>query len=194
MNQLNLFIELTRLKKPIGFMLLMWPSWFGLANLDQPINELTSGSTFKNPYKMKSWELIDDAGCRGLTLGNAKVSEKHCNFFVNKGNAKFEDMKNLIDFVAENVLEKTGISLEKEIKILDAAGTISDSVVYDNGPTDSSDWVGESVSPPVNGIDMIVYVRGDGCNFIPDTDSASYWNYRWTILDASNLSVNNQFS
>ena len=80
------------------------------------------------------------------------------------------------------------------IKILDAVGTISDSVVYDNGPTDSSDWVGESVSPPVDGIDMIVYVRGDGCNFLPDTDSASDWNYRWSILGASNLCVNNQFS
>ena len=52
-------------------------------------------------------------------FGDACISEKHCNFFVNKGNASFNDMKQLIDFVAENVLEKTGISLEKEIKILE---------------------------------------------------------------------------
>ncbi len=80
------------------------------------------------------------------------------------------------------------------IRILDAGGTISDSIVYDNGPTDSNDWFGESVSPPANDIDMIVYVRGDGCNYLPDTDSASDWNYRWSILGASNLCINNQFS
>ena len=53
------------------------------------------------------------------SFGDACISDKHCNFFVNKGNAKFEDMKKLIDFVAKNVLDKTGISLEKEIKILE---------------------------------------------------------------------------
>jgi len=53
------------------------------------------------------------------SFGDACISAKHCNFFVNKGNAKFEDMKNLIDFVSKSVLEKTGISLEKEIKILE---------------------------------------------------------------------------
>ena len=52
-------------------------------------------------------------------FGDACISEKHCNFFVNKGNASFNDMKQLIDFVSKNVLEKTGISLEKEIKILE---------------------------------------------------------------------------
>ena len=73
------------------------------------------------------------------------------------------------------------------IRILDASGLISDSIVYDNGPTDSSDWNGESVSPPTSGIDLIVYVRGDGCNYLPDTDSASDWNYRWSVLGASQL-------
>ena len=53
------------------------------------------------------------------SFGDACISEKHCNFFVNKGNAKFEDMINLIDFVSKRVLDKTGISLEKEIKILE---------------------------------------------------------------------------
>ena len=53
------------------------------------------------------------------SFGDAYISEKHCNFFVNKGNAKFEDMKKLIDYVSKRVLEKTGISLEKEIKILE---------------------------------------------------------------------------
>ena len=53
------------------------------------------------------------------SFGDACISDKHCNFFVNKGDAKFKDMKNLIDFVAKSVLEKTGISLEKEIKILE---------------------------------------------------------------------------
>ena len=53
------------------------------------------------------------------TFGDAAISEKHCNFFVNKGNAKFEDMKNLIEFVADCVFKKTGIRLEKEIKILE---------------------------------------------------------------------------
>ena len=52
-------------------------------------------------------------------FGDAYISEKHCNFFVNKGNAKFEDMKKLIDYVSKRVLEKTGIRLEKEIKILE---------------------------------------------------------------------------
>ena len=53
------------------------------------------------------------------SFGDACISDKHCNFFVNKGNATFEDMSNLIDFVSNKVLEKTGISLEKEIKILE---------------------------------------------------------------------------
>ena len=52
-------------------------------------------------------------------FGDACISQKHCNFFINKGNAKFKDMKKLIDFVSKNVLKKTGISLEKEIKILE---------------------------------------------------------------------------
>ena len=82
----------------------------------------TSGSTFKNPISQtdkKVWELIKESVPLDICFGDACISDKHCNFFVNKGNAKFIDMKNLIDFVTNNVLEKTGISLEKEIKILE---------------------------------------------------------------------------
>ena len=89
---------------------------------NQPTKIKTSGSTFKNPIlqtEKKVWELIKDSVPLDKSFGDACISAKHCNFFVNKGNAKFEDMKNLIDFVSKSVLEKTGISLEKEIKILE---------------------------------------------------------------------------
>jgi len=89
---------------------------------NQPTKIKTSGSTFKNPISQtdkKVWELIKDSVPLNKSFGDACISEKHCNFFVNKGNAKYRDMKNLIDFVAKNVLEKTGISIEKEIKILE---------------------------------------------------------------------------
>ena len=89
---------------------------------NQPTKIKTSGSTFKNPItqtKKKVWELISESVSLDKTFGDACISKKHCNFFVNKGNAKFEDMKKLIDYVSKKVLEKTGISLEKEIKILE---------------------------------------------------------------------------
>ena len=89
---------------------------------NQPSRAKTSGSTFKNPISQtekKVWELIKESVPLDVNFGDAYISEKHCNFFINKGDAKFEDMKNLIDFVAKKVLEKTGISLEKEIKILE---------------------------------------------------------------------------
>ena len=89
---------------------------------NQPTKIKTSGSTFKNPISQtdkKVWELIKESVPLDICFGDACISDKHCNFFVNKGNAKFIDMKNLIDFVFNNVLEKTGISLEKEIKILE---------------------------------------------------------------------------
>ena len=89
---------------------------------NQPTRTKTSGSTFKNPISQtekKVWELIKESVPLDINFGDAYISEKHCNFFINKGNAKFEDMKNLMDFVAKKVLEKTGISLEKEIKILE---------------------------------------------------------------------------
>ena len=89
---------------------------------NQPTKIKTSGSTFKNPInqtKRKVWELIKDSVPLNKSFGDACISEKHCNFFVNKGNAKFDDMKKLMDYVSNKVLEKTGISLEKEIKILE---------------------------------------------------------------------------
>ena len=88
----------------------------------QPTKIKTSGSTFKNPIDQsdkKVWQLIKEAVPLEKSFGDASISEKHCNFFVNKGNAKFEDMKKLINFVSESVLKKTGVKLEKEIKILE---------------------------------------------------------------------------
>jgi len=89
---------------------------------NQPSKIKTSGSTFKNPITQtnkKVWELIKESVPLDQSFGDAYISQKHCNFFVNKGNASFEDMKKLINFVSSRVLEKTGISLEKEIKILE---------------------------------------------------------------------------
>ena len=88
----------------------------------QPTRIKTSGSTFKNPISQtnkKVWELIKFSVPLDKSFGDACISDKHCNFFVNKGNATFEDMSKLINFVSKKVLEKTGISLEKEIKILE---------------------------------------------------------------------------
>ena len=89
---------------------------------NQPTKVKTSGSTFKNPISQtdkKVWELIRESVPLDKSFGDACISEKHCNFFVNKGEATFKDMKNLINFVAKNVLEKTGTKIETEIKILE---------------------------------------------------------------------------
>ncbi len=88
----------------------------------QPTKIKTSGSTFKNPIDQtnkKVWEIIKDSVPLDVNFGDACISEKHCNFFINKGNATYKDMKNLIEFVSESVMKKTGIRLEKEIKILE---------------------------------------------------------------------------
>ena len=88
----------------------------------QPTSIKTSGSTFKNPIDQtdkKVWQLIKDSVSLEKTFGDACISKKHCNFFVNKGNAKFDDMKKLIKYVIKNVFKKTGIKLETEIKILE---------------------------------------------------------------------------
>ena len=89
---------------------------------NQPTKIKTSGSTFKNPTlqtKKKVWELINESVPLDTNFGDASISRKHCNFFVNNNNASFNDMKKLIDFVKERVEKKTGIKLEKEIKILE---------------------------------------------------------------------------
>ena len=91
-------------------------------NINQPTKIKTSGSTFKNPIKVtskKAWELIKDSVPHDINFGDACISEKHSNFFVNKGNATFDDMKKLINFVEKSVFKKTGIKFEKEIKILE---------------------------------------------------------------------------
>ena len=82
----------------------------------QPIRSRTGGSTFKNPDGHKAWELIDKAGCRGLTIGEAQVSEKHCNFLINTGNATARDLEALGEEVRRRVNAQTGITLEWEIK------------------------------------------------------------------------------
>lgn len=82
----------------------------------QPIRAKTGGSTFKNPPGHKAWELIDRAGCRGLRHGAAQVSEKHCNFLINTGDATAADIEALGEEVRRKVRETQGVSLEWEIK------------------------------------------------------------------------------
>ena len=82
----------------------------------QPIKSKTGGSTFKNPPGHKAWQLIDQAGCRGLMIGAAQVSEKHTNFLINTGDATAADLEALGEDVRKRVLEKSGINLEWEIK------------------------------------------------------------------------------
>ena len=85
----------------------------------QPVRARTGGSTFKNPPgDRKAWELIDAAGCRGLVLGGAQVSEKHCNFLINTGNATAADIEALGEEVRARVMAQSGISLEWEIRRL----------------------------------------------------------------------------
>ena len=90
-------------------------------NYTQPTKIKTGGSTFKNPIKQtnqKVWELIKKSVPLDTKFGDAEISKKHCNFFVNNNNATFEDMKKLIEFVKENVKSKTGINIETEIEII----------------------------------------------------------------------------
>lgn len=82
----------------------------------QPIRSKTGGSTFKNPDGYKAWELIDKAGCRGLKIGGAQVSEKHCNFLINTGTATAQDLENLGNEVKARVKANSGIELQWEIK------------------------------------------------------------------------------
>jgi len=82
----------------------------------QPLRSKTGGSTFKNPPGHKAWALIDAAGCRGLTRGDAQVSEKHCNFLLNLGNATSSDIEELGEDVRRRVQDKTNITLEWEIQ------------------------------------------------------------------------------
>jgi UDP-N-acetylmuramate dehydrogenase len=82
----------------------------------QPVRAKTGGSTFKNPPGHKAWQLVDEAGCRGLMHGPAQVSEKHCNFLINTGDATAADIEGLGEDVRRRVKAKFGIELEWEIK------------------------------------------------------------------------------
>jgi len=82
----------------------------------QPLRTRTGGSTFKNPPGHKAWQLVDQAGCRGLTLGGAQVSEKHTNFLINTGHATSTEIEALGELVRERVLASAGVDLQWEIK------------------------------------------------------------------------------
>lgn len=82
----------------------------------QPTGVKTAGSMFKNPIGLKAWQLIEKAGCRGLKAGDAMVSEKHCNFFINTGKATAQDFETLGETVQRRVYETSGISLEWEVR------------------------------------------------------------------------------
>jgi UDP-N-acetylmuramate dehydrogenase len=86
--------------------------------LNQPMRTPTGGSTFKNPPSAKAWQLIDDAGCRGLIRGGAQVSNKHCNFLINTGSATAADLEGLGEEVRRRVFENSGETLEWEIRRL----------------------------------------------------------------------------
>lgn len=82
----------------------------------QPINKKTAGSTFKNPEGLSAWKLIDEAGCRGLKVGGAEVSDMHCNFLINSGNASAEDIEKLGETIIAKVKEETAVTLEWEVR------------------------------------------------------------------------------
>jgi UDP-N-acetylmuramate dehydrogenase len=91
----------------------------------QPVKSRTGGSTFKNPPEQKAWQLIDAAGCRGLVVGDAQVSELHCNFLINRGNATAADIETLGETVRRRVNETSGVTLEWEIKRIGVAAPAS---------------------------------------------------------------------
>lgn len=82
----------------------------------QPINKKTAGSTFKNPEGLQAWKLIKEAGCAGLKVGGAEVSDKHCNFLINRGTATAQDIEELGELIIEKVKQKTAITLEWEVR------------------------------------------------------------------------------
>jgi UDP-N-acetylmuramate dehydrogenase len=88
----------------------------------QPLRSRTGGSTFKNPPGAKAWKLIDQAGCRGLRRGGAMVSDKHCNFLINTGNATAADLEQLGEEVRRRVQATSGVELEWEIRRIGVTG------------------------------------------------------------------------
>jgi len=93
----------------------------GAREATQPVKSRTGGSTFKNPPGRKAWQLIDGAGCRGLKVGDAQVSEMHCNFLINLGGATAADIETLGETVRSRVKETSGVELEWEIKRIGVA-------------------------------------------------------------------------
>jgi len=92
----------------------------------QPLRTRTGGSTFKNPDGDKAWALIDGAGCRGLEVGGAKVSEKHCNFLINTGQATAQNIEQLGEEVRRRVMNNSGVNLVWEIRIVGQKGKHDD--------------------------------------------------------------------
>lgn len=92
----------------------------------QPLRSRTGGSTFKNPDGHKAWQLVDSAGCRGLTRGAAQVSEKHCNFLLNTGGATSADLEDLGEDVRARVKETSGVDLQWEIQRVGRRKTVKD--------------------------------------------------------------------
>jgi UDP-N-acetylmuramate dehydrogenase len=100
----------------------------------QPIRTRTGGSTFKNPPDRRAWELIDAAGCRGLTRGGAQVSEQHCNFLINLGEATAADLESLGEEVRWRVLENSGVELQWEVVRLGRPAPVAYRVPTDEKP------------------------------------------------------------
>jgi UDP-N-acetylmuramate dehydrogenase len=94
----------------------------------QPVGVRTGGSTFANPDGTKAWQIIDAAGCRGLQRGDASISEKHCNFLINKGNASADDLEQLGEQVRDAVETNSGIRLRWEIKRIGRKGGTNASI------------------------------------------------------------------
>ena len=118
----DLIITSVKLKgkiKPKGMIEKIQNELIEKKKISQPSQIKTCGSTFKNlSNDKKAWKLIKDSGCEDLREGDAALSKKHCNFFVNNGKAKSTDIENLIKKVKKTVNEKTGVNLELEIKII----------------------------------------------------------------------------
>lgn len=91
---------------------------FEKRGLAQPIEHPNLGSVFKNPGKKKAWELIEEAGCKGVRVGKARISEKHTNFIINEGGAKAKDVLVLIRLIKDRVKQSSGMILETEVKVI----------------------------------------------------------------------------
>ena len=115
----NYFIVAAKLKIKMGEKKIInkkIKKFLSLRKKIQPMKILTGGSTFINPSKIKAWKLIERSGCKDITVGGARISEKHCNFLENTGNATSKDLEDLGNKIKLKVYKKTGIKLNWEIK------------------------------------------------------------------------------